>query len=703
MGPKGPPLDAAPEVTDPAQLRNVVLVGPSGAGKSELFERLIAATTEGYRRKTVGESRSVQLNVASVSNGQTVLNVIDTPGYADFAGELRAGLRAADAALFVISAADGVDGQAVALWKECAAVNMPRGILITKLDAARTSFAETLAVCQDAFGAGVVALYQPLRNEEGAIIGNFELLSRRVHDYRDRDREPIVRAATDAECEIMAGRRTALIETVIQESEDDTLLERYLAGSEPDAAVLIADLLIAIAHGTCFPVVPSASERVGTHEVLFLMESGFPPPTLHGPPNVIGLYGSAVPQLRCDPDGPLIAEVIRTTSDPFVGRVSLIRVFSGTLRPDVRVHVSGHLERFTDHQINGHPDHDDDERTGVLSSPLAETLRTKSEAISGDICFVAKLLGAQTADTLSDPDAPALIEPWQLPEALLPVAIRAVSKSDDDKLGSALQRLATEDPTMRLERNTETHQLVVWTLGQAHVDLLLGRLEERYAVRVEPEPVRVALRETFATATSGTGRHVKQSGGHGQFGVCTITVEPLPRGAGFEFVDKIVGGAVPRNLIPSVEKGVRVQMQKGCLAGYPLVDVRVTLTDGKSHSVDSSDMAFQLAGALALREAAAQPDAISLLEPVDSVTIRIDDEYVGAVMTDLQTRRGRVLSTEPEPPGHTIVQAEVPQTELLRYVIDLRSITRGTGTFTRNPLGYEPLPSDLAQQQMSRG
>ena len=465
--------------------------------------------------------------------------------------------------------------------------------------------------------------------------------------------------------------------------------------------MLIADLLIAIAHGTCFPVVPTAgSHGVGTHEALFLMESGFPPPTLHDPPKVTGPDGSEAPPLRCDPDGPLVAEVVRTTGDPFVGRVSLVRVFSGTLRPDVQVHISGHLARFAMHEMEGHPGHDDDERTGTLSSPLAETLRPKPEAIAGDICVVAKLLGAQTADTLSEIDSPTLIEPWEMPEALLPVAIRAVRKSDDDKLGSALQRLVSEDPTMRLERNTETHQLVLWALGQARVDLLLRRLEDRYAVRVEPEPVRVALRETFSTSASGTGRHVKQSGGHGQFAVCVIAVEPLPRGTGFEFVDKIVGGSVPRNLIPSIVKGIRAQMLKGCLAGYPMVDIRVTLTDGKAHSVDSSDMAFQIAGALALREAA-QPETVALLEPVDAVAIRVADHYVGPVMTDLQSRRGRVVRTEPDPPGNTLVHAEVPQTELLRYAIDLRSITRGTGTFTRGPIGYEFLPDHLLQQHIS--
>lgn len=695
MSPKRTPLEAAPEATDPTELRNVVLVGPSGAGKSELFERIVAATTESYRPKPVGEERSVQLNVASVTNGSTVLNLIDTPGYTDFAGELRAGLRAADAALFVISAADGVDGQAVALWEECAEVGMPRAIVITKLDAANTSFTQALAVCQEAFGAGVVALYEPLSAADGAVTGNIALLSQQVHDYGSGQR--VVRDADDALRADVADARAALIETIIQESEDDTLLDRYLGGGDPDPDVLIADLLVAIAHGGFFPVIPAAGALgVGTHEVLFLMQSGFPPPTLHALPEVSAPDGSAIDPLRCDPDGPLVAEIVRTTSDPYVGRVSLIRVFSGTLRPDMAVHISGHLERFAQHQLDGRPDHDDDERVGALSSPLADMLRPKSQAIAGDICLVAKLLGAQTADTVSDREAPALIEPWAMPEAVLPVAVRAVSKSDDDKLGNAVQRLVAEDPTLRLERNSETHQLVLWTMGQAHADLLLHQLEDRYGVHVSPEPVRVSLRETFSVSADAIGRHVKQSGGHGQFAVCNITVEPLSRGAGFEFVDKVVGGAIPRNLIPSVEKGVRTQMQRGCLAGYPMVDIRVTLTDGKAHSVDSSDMAFQVAGALALREAA-RDNAVILLEPFESAVIRIADEYVGAVMTDVQSRRGRVVSTEPDPPGHTLVRAEVPQYELLRYATDLRSISHGTGTFTRSPIGYEPLPPQLAK------
>jgi elongation factor G len=289
------------------------------------------------------------------------------------------------------------------------------------------------------------------------------------------------------------------------------------------------------------------------------------------------------------------------------------------------------------------------------------------------------------------------MEPWVMPEPLLPVAIVATSKADEDKLSQGLARLVAEDPTLRLDINGETHQVVLWCMGEAHLDVLLDRLKSRYGVAVDSVPVRVQLRETFAGPAKGHGRHVKQSGGHGQYAVCDIEVEPLPSGGGFEFVDKVVGGAVPRQFIPSVEKGVRAQMDRGVAAGYPVIDLRVTLVDGKAHSVDSSDMAFQTAGALALKEAAKVAQVL-LLEPVDEVTVLVADEYVGAVMSDLSTRRGRVTGTEPVGVGRSLVKAEVPQIEVTRYAVDLRSLSHGTGTFSRSYVRHEPMPSHLAQK-----
>jgi elongation factor G len=317
--------------------------------------------------------------------------------------------------------------------------------------------------------------------------------------------------------------------------------------------------------------------------------------------------------------------------------------------------------------------------------------------VAGDLCAIGRLTRAETGDTLSSVDEPRVLRPWSLPEPLLPVAVVARSKADEDKLSQALGRLAAEDPSIRVENNAETHQLVLWCLGEAHADVALERLADRYAVNVDQVPFLVSLRETFGEPARAQGRHVKQSGGHGQYAVCSLEVEPLPEGAGFEFVDKVVGGAVPRQFIPSVEKGVRAQMERGVRKGYPVVDIRVTLTDGKAHSVDSSDMAFQMAGALALREAAATAH-VTLLEPFDLVDVVVPDELIGPVMSDLSARRARLLGTDKAGNDRTVVRAEVPQTELARYAIDLRSATHGSGTFTRRFAHYEPMPEDVAAQ-----
>jgi elongation factor G len=426
------------------------------------------------------------------------------------------------------------------------------------------------------------------------------------------------------------------------------------------------------------------------------MTQAFPAPSEHPMPGVTTLDGKNVPGLSYDPKGPLLAEVIKTTSDPYVGRISLVRVFSGTLRPDVTVHVSGH--GMAD---RGHADHDSDERIGALTSPLGKQQRPVAQCAAGDICAVAKLGTAETGDTLSDKDQPLLMESWSMPDPLLPVAISAKSKADEDKMSQAIGRLVAEDPTLRMENNSETRQLVLWCMGEAHSDLLLDRLSSRYGVGVETKELRVPLRETVAGKATGMGRNVKQTGGHGEYGVCHIEIEPMPSGDGFEFVDKVVGGVVPRQFIPSVEKGVRAQLEQGVMAGYPMVDIRVTLFDGKAHSVDSSDMAFQKAGKLALRDAADRAKVL-LLEPVDELSVLVADDYVGAVMSDLSSRRGRVLGTEPVAGGRTLVKAEVPQLEITRYAIDLRSMSHGTGSFSRSYLRYEPLPTHLADKMASQ-
>jgi elongation factor G len=676
-GRQGPPVAHRPE-----EIRNVVLVGPAGSGKTTLVETLLVSAGVLNRAGTIAEGttvsdfdeseqrqqRSVGLALAPLVHQGVKINLLDTPGYADFVGELRAGLRAADCAMFVLAANEGVDEPTRTLWRECADVDMPRVVVVTKLDHARADYDGVVRQVRAAFGDRVLPVY--LREGDrlvGLISGDHS------HDEA----------------------RGALIEGVIEESEDETLMERYVAGEDVDAKLLVEDLERAVTRGSLHPVVPvDSATGVGARELLDLVVDGFPSPVERPLPEVFTPEGKKGPELRCDPDGPLVAEVVKTTSDAYVGRVSLVRVFSGTIRPDATVHVSGHLSDFYGPQ-EGHQDHDEDERIGALSVPLGKVQRPAELVVAGDICAIGRLTRAETGDTLSDKDRPLVLRPWNMPEALLPLAISARAKTDEDKLAHGLQRLAAEDPSLRVEHNADTHQIVLWTMGEAHADVLLDRLENRHGIAVDQVELRVPLRETFAGTAAGHGRHVKQSGGHGQYAVCDIEVEPLPVGGGFEFVDKVVGGAVPRQFIPSVEKGLRAQMERGLVAGHPVVDVRVTLKDGKSHSVDSSDMAFQTAAGLALKDAAANARTC-LLEPVDEVVVLVPDDLVGAVMSDLSGRRGRVTGSEPYGDDRTQVRAEVPEAEIGRYAVDLRSFSHGTASFTRTFLRYEPVPETVA-------
>lgn len=701
----------------PASVRNVVLVGHSGSGKTTLVEALAltagavnragrvedGGTVSDYDDIEHRQQRSVQLSLVPVEWDGIKINVLDTPGYADFVGELRAGLRAADAALFVVSASDGVDGSTRMVWEECAAVGMPRAIVVTHLEAARADFEEMTRICAEAFGGddpdAVLPLYLPLHGPEAPdghapVTGLIGLLTQKLFDYSGGERKES--EPGEDQLPLIEEARNRLIEGIIAESEDETLMDRYLGGEEIDLETLVEDLERAVARGTFFPVLAAAPaaegarQGIGTVELLELITGGFPTPFEHPMPAVTTIDGEPRGLKPCDTDGPLVAEVVKTSSDPYVGRISLVRVFSGTLRPDQTVHVSGH--GLTD---RGHEDHDVDERVGALTMPFGKQQRPVTHAVAGDLVCVARLGRAETGDTLSAKDDPLLMEPWRMPDPLLPLAVQAHSKADEDKLSQGLARLVAEDPTMRLEQNQDTHQVVLWCLGEAHADVVLERLRSRYGVQVDVVPHRVSLRETFAARSAGRGRHVKQSGGHGQYAICEIEVEPLPGGSGIEFVDKVVGGAVPRQFIPSVEKGVRAQAAKGVAAGYPLIDVRVTLLDGKAHSVDSSDAAFQTAGALALREAAADAK-IHLLEPVAEVSVLVGDEYVGAVMSDLSGRRGRLLGTEQTPGGRTLVRAEVPEIEIGRYAVDLRSLSHGTARFDRRYARHEPMPQQVA-------
>src|SRR3954464_7175245 len=678
----------APAPRQADKVRNVALVGHAGAGKTTLAEALLVAagalpragrvedgtTCLDTEEVEIRQQRSVSLDVASVEYAGHRLTLLDTPGSPDFVGELRAGLRAADAALFVVSAVNGVDATTVQLWEECAAVGMPRAVVITQLDRARADVDDAVRECQRMLGDGVYPVHLVDRGPDGAVRGVVSLLDPGV-EAPDADR-----------------LRSELIEGIIGESEDEALMERYLAGDKLVQDDLISDLETAVARAHFHPVLLAAPlSGVGIDSLLELMVAGFPCPTEHGCPAATRPDGSAARPLSCDPNGPLVAEIVKTTTDPYLGRVSLVRVFSGTLRPDIPVHVSGHglAER-------GHPAHRLDERVAAISSPLGATLRPVAACPAGDICALARLVSAETGDTLSSPEDPPVVPPWDLPTPQLPVAVEPASHADEDRLATALARLVAEDPTVRLERRPDTGQLLLWAVGDAHAEVLLERLRTRHGVAVNTVPVRVPMVETLAGPAQVTGRHVKQSGGHGQYAIVVVGAERGEQGSGIVCEQKIVGGTVPGQFHGSVEKGIRAQAERGVSGDRPIVDVHLTLVDGKAHSVDSSDAAFQAAGALAVREAVASAGT-KVLEPWCEIEVVVPAEYVGAVMSDLSGRRARVTGSDADPDrDRTRVRAEVPEVELLTYAGALRSVSHGTGGFTRRPLGYEPAPASVA-------
>ncbi|MFJ4679895.1 elongation factor G [Kitasatospora sp. NPDC088783] len=658
----------APPADRPDRLRNVALVGAGGAGKTTLAEALArtagvltragtvpdGTTTADWEDVEHRQQRSVQLALLPLPWRGLKVNLLDAPGYADFAGELQAALRAAEAALFVHSAADPEVPRPVrALWRQCEDARLPRAIVLTHLTTARVRLDDVLRMLQDTLGTPDTV--RPLHHvdlRDGHLHGATDLLTGRVH-------------GTPGDAPDLAAERARLVEALA--GEDDTLLARYLDGEGLDTAALTAGLRRELLAGTLHPVLATAPDGTGCDALLDLVADAFPSPA----DRTDGLPAA-------DPDAPVTAQVVHTGEDPYLGRLSLLKVFAGTVRPDTTVRLPDGTE----------------ERLTAPHSPLGRQLRPVPQAAAGDLATVTRLTAARTGDTLTaDRPGRTVLPPWPLPEALLPTAVQARSKADEDRLSQALGRLAAQDPALRVEQNPDTGQLVLWCTGEAHLAVTLDRLTTRHGVHVDTVPYEVALRETFAAPADGHGRHVKQSGGHGQYAVCDLTVEPLP-GGGFEFVDRVVGGAVPRHFVPSVEKGVRAQLARG-LRGHPMTDVKVTLTDGRAHSVDSSDAAFQTAAALALKEAA-DHTAVKVLEPVDEVRVLLPDEYQGAVLADLSARRGHVLGTEIGGEGLSLVRAEVPALELARYPLDLRSLSHGTGQFTRAYLRHAPMPAHLA-------
>jgi elongation factor G len=674
------------------RVRNVLIVGHGGAGKTSLVEAMLfgtgainrigrvedGTTVTDFEPEETRKQISVSLALAPVEHDGYKVNLLDAPGYADFIGDVRAALPAVDAVLFVVSAVDGVETQTEVVWTMADELGLPRAFFINKLDRDRASFPRTLDAIQETFGKQCPPLYLPI-GEEHEFSGVVGLLSGRAFTYADgRRSEGEVPAAQAEAAERM---RAELIETIIQEAENEELMDRYLGGEEIAPTDLIPDLEKAVSEARLFPVLAGAGTKgIGPAELLEVMTQAFPSPAERRPYQGTVPGSQEVVSRGADPDAPLAAYVFKTISDPYVGRLNLFRVVSGTFRPDQTV-------------LNATKGKE--ERVGHLHTLRGKNQEPLEEVVAGDVGAVAKLADTSTGDTLSAKESPFVLPAPVMPDPLLPVAIAPRSRGDEEKLSSGLARVEAEDLTLRIERNPETKQTVLWGMGENHIEIVLERLKRKFGVQVDQVPLRLPYKETFKTPAKGLGRHVKQSGGHGQYGISNIEVEPLPRGEGFEFVDKIYGGAIPNQFIPSVEKGVRKAMEDGLVAGYPVVDIRVTLVDGKYHTVDSSDMAFQIAGGLALKDAAAAAEIV-LLEPVLELEVLVNDENVGDILGDLSSRRGRVVGTDPVGTGRTLVRATVPEAEAVRYAIDLRSMTKGKGSFARHFSHYEELPPHLA-------
>jgi elongation factor G len=671
------------------RIRNVALVGHRGSGKTSLHEALLFEAGASSRLGSVPDGSTVsdsdpdeqarQMSISAALSSfqwrERKINLLDTPGEPSFVADALGALRVCESAVFVVNAVMGVEVSTSRLWARAAELDIARMLFVNMLDRERADFYRALEQIKRAFGPHAVATEIPIGTEQDVegVIDLVDMKAFRSQSTAERGAAEEI-PIPDELAERASEYREKLMDEVCEVS--DSLMERYLEGEEISHQEIVDALKEGTNHGKIFPVVCGVATRnLGTTRLLDAIVEDLPSPVKHG----AFIVGEV--ELEPSEEKELFAYVFKTRADPFAGRINLLRIYQGVMCADshvlnTRVHVK--------------------ERVGQLLVFAGKEVRHVQEFGPGDIGAVAKLKQTRAGDWLAARDEPIEMPRLKLPAPVMAFAIRPKSRGDEEKVFASLRRLQEEDPTIDLHRDQQTGEQIVAGLSQVHVEVVVDRLRERFGVEVTLQPPRVPYQETIRSTATAHGRHKKQSGGRGQFGDCHIEIEPLATGEGFEFVDKIKGGVIPHSFIPAVEKGVREAMDAGVLAGYPVKDVRVRLFDGAHHSVDSSEIAFKLAGVQAMKQALEQADPV-LLEPIMLVTLSVPESDVGDVIGDLNSRRGRPQGMEPVG-SMTEIKAEVPMAEVLTYAPDLRSITGGQGDYTLEFVRYEEVPGHLAQK-----
>ena len=679
------------KVYDAPSIRNVAVVGHGGCGKTSLVSAMLfdmgavnrmgrvddGSTVTDFDPDEIDRRISLQCALAWGEWKKSKVNLLDAPGYANFLSEARAALRVADAALLVVDAVSGVEVQTEKVWGYAADYDIPRLIVVNRMDRERASFLRALESLQRSFGRGVVPLAIPLGEEKG-FVGLAELVAEKADVYESDQSGKFKSVDVPPEVQDAARSwREKLVEMVAESNED--LMEAFFNDGTLAQADLVRGLRQAVMAGKIFPVLPASSLRnVGIHPLLDAVVDLLPSPADRGEVAGTDPVKKGEVTRKPAPDAPLSAFVFKTLADPHAGRITLFRVYSGTMKSDTTVHNASR---------------DVAERLGSLELLQGKTQTPVAEIQAGDIGAVAKLKETQTNDTLCDKAHPIVYPPVVFPEPATTFAIEPKTRGDEDKISAALHRLMEEDLVLRVSRDAQTHEMLLSGMGQLHVEVVVGKLRKRFKVEVNLRKPKIPYRENIKAAAEGHGRHKKQTGGHGQFGDCKIRMKPLPRGSDFKFVDDIFGGSIPKNFIPAVEKGIQDARVRGFVAGYPMVDFQVELFDGQYHDVDSSEMSFKIAGSLAYKDAVAKCRP-TILEPVMKVEIAVPEEYAGAVMGDLSSRRGRPQGMEPRG-SLQVIKAEVPLSEMLSYDAELTSMTGARGSYHMEMSHYDEVPGHL--------